>query len=236
MICATARAGCIKQLESAGSARPEEKETLKHMAMDGEAANDEAKIKKQFEKLTYSVTRLDRNNDNRRPDFLISDSSDRPLMLCEVKTINSAGGGVSMQNPNLEDFKITADRIQKQIDDRIEDAADQRAELVKERPGFEHLPFLVALFLDVLVDLYVYPRTFNKDVTGILTIEPDVALGKAFGELSDAEQEQRLKTQDATGLPPNAKDFALVRNKAARRKVPKDFQSQCRTERYDESL
>jgi hypothetical protein len=209
--------------------------------MDGEAVNresleNEAKVRKQFEKLRYSVTRLGRNNDNRRPDFLISDSSGRPLMLCEVKTINSAGCGVFTRNENLRDFQIPVARIQKQIDDRIEDAADQRAKLVKERPEFEHLPFLVALVLDVLVDLYVYPRTFNKDVTGILTIEPDVALGKAFGELSDAEQERRLKTQDATGLPPNAKDFALVRNKAARRKVPKDFQSQCRTERYDESL
>lgn len=210
------------------------------MAMDGEAVNresleNEAKVRKQFEKLRYSVTRLDRNNDNRRPDFLISDSSGRPLMLCEVKTINSAGRGVSTLNENLTTFAIPADRIQKQIDDRIEDAAGQRAELVKEHSPYERLPFLVALVLDFFVDLAVYPRRFNKDVSGILMIEPDVALGKAFDELSDAEQERRLRNQDATGLPPNAKDFVLVRNKAARRKVPKDFQSQCRTERYDES-
>jgi hypothetical protein len=145
------------------------------MAMDGEAANreaveNEAKVRKRFEKLRYSVTRLDRNNDNRRPDFLILNSSGRPLMLCEVKTINSAGCGVSTQNPNLEASQISADRIQKQIDDRIENAADQRAELIKERPEFERLPFLVALVLDFLVDLHVYPRRFNKDVSGILTI------------------------------------------------------------------
>jgi hypothetical protein len=211
------------------------------MAMDGEAANDEAdenerKIKKRFEKLRYSVTRLDRNNDNRRPDFLISYSSGRPLMLCEVKTINSAGGGVSTRNPNLKDCKIPADRIQKQIDHRIENAADQRAKLIKEFPQYEQLPFLVALVLDFLVDLHVYPRRFNKDVSGILTIEPDVALGKAFGELSDDEQARRLQTDDATGLPPNSKDFRLARNKAARRKVPKDFRSHCNTEGYDESV
>ena len=211
------------------------------MKMDGEAANreavaNEAKVKKRFEKLGYSVTRLDRNNDNRRPDFLISDSSRRPLMVCEVKTINSAGGGISMQNPNLKEFEITADRIRKQIDDRIEDAADQRAKLIKEFPQYEQLPFLVALILDFLVDLVVYPRRFNKDVSGILTIEPDVALGKAFDELSEAEQERRLKTNDAHGLPPNSKDFRLVRNKAAHRKVPKDFQSQCITEGHNESL
>jgi hypothetical protein len=205
-------------------------------AIHHQSLESEAKVKKQFEKLRYLVTRLDCNNDNRRPDFLISNSSGRPLMLCEVKTINSAGRGVSTLNENLTTFAIPADRIQKQIDDRIEDAAGQRAELVKERPEFEHLPFLVALFLDPLVDLHVYMRTFNKDVSGILTIEPDAALGKAFGELSDAEKERRFKANDASGLPPNSKDFALVRNKAARRKVPKDFQSQCRTERSDESL
>jgi hypothetical protein len=200
-----------------------------------EAAENEAKVKKQFEKLKYSVKQLDRNNENRRPDFLISNSSG-PQMLCEVKTINSAGCGVSTRNESLTEFQIPVDRIQKQIDDRIEDAAHQRTELVGDCPQFEHLPFLVALFLDPLVPLDVYPRTFNEEVSGILTIEPDVALGKAFGELSDADQERRLKTWDATGLPPNTKDFVLVRNKAAVRKVTKVFQTQCHTEPYDESL
>jgi hypothetical protein len=211
------------------------------MAMDGEAVNDEAleneaKVKKQFEKLNYSVERLDRNNGNRRPDFLISNSSGRPLMLCEVKTINSAGCGVSTHNEKLQAFKIPLDRMQKQIDDHTENAAAQRAELVKECPQFARLPFVVALFLNALVSLDVYPRRFNEDVSGILMIQPDVALGKTFDELSDAEQERRLKSGDATGLPPNSKDFVLVRNKQARRKVPKDFQDQCITERYDASL
>jgi len=157
-------------------------------------------------------------------------------MLCEVKTINSAGRGVSTRNPNLRDFEISADRIAKKIDDHIENAAHQRAELIKEHLDYARLPFLVALVLDFLVDLHVYPRTFNKDVSGILRIEPDLALGKAFGELSDAEKDRRLRNDDATGLPPNSKDFRLVRNKAARRKVPKDFQDQCITEDYGKSL
>ena len=37
-----------------------------------EATENEAKVKKQFEKLKYSVKRLDGNNENRRPDFLSS--------------------------------------------------------------------------------------------------------------------------------------------------------------------
>jgi DNA-binding sugar fermentation-stimulating protein len=75
-----------------------------------EAAENEAKVKKQFEKLKYSVKQLDRNNENRRPDFLISNSSG-PQMLCEVKTINSAGCGVSTRNESLKDFQIPVDRI-----------------------------------------------------------------------------------------------------------------------------
>ena len=172
-----------------------------------DAAANEVKIKKQFEKLKYSVEQLDRNNDNRRPDFLISTSSGRPFILCEVKTINSAGQGVSTRNPNLGRFSILADRIAKQIDDRIENPAHQRAELVKERPEFAELPFVVALILDPLADLNVYGRRFNKEVSGILTIESDAALGRAFSELSPEEQERRLKTADASGLPPNSNDF-----------------------------
>lgn len=126
-------------------------------AVNHEALENEAKVKKQFEKLKYSVKQFDRNNDNRRPDFLISNSSGRPLMLCEVKTINSAGCGVSTRNENLGAFRIPVDRIQKQIDDRIVYAADQRAELVEECPQFEHLPFLVALFLDPL-SLWMFTR------------------------------------------------------------------------------
>ncbi|HEY2568205.1 MAG TPA: hypothetical protein VGI25_02680 [Candidatus Udaeobacter sp.] len=209
--------------------------------MNGETANrdafeNEARVKKQFEKLNYSVERLDRNNDNRRPDFLISTSPGHPLLLCEVKTINSAGQGVSTRNPNLKRFSISLNRIHKQIDDRIENAADQRKELIKERPQLGHLPFVVALFPDPLVPLHIYSRKFNEDVSGILTIERDAALGTAFSELSDGEQERRLRTGDAIGLPPNTTDFALVRNKSARRRVPKSFQNQCNTESYSDSL
>jgi hypothetical protein len=222
---------CIQSAQ----ARITHAETMNGEAANRDAAANEVKIKKQFEKLKYSVEQLDRNNDNRRPDFLISTSPGHPFMLCEVKTINSAGQGISMRNPNLGMFSIPADRIAKQIDDRIEDAAHQRAELIRERPEFADLPFLVALVLDFFVDLNVYERRFNKEVSGILTIQPDAALGRAFGELSREEQERRLRSGDASGLPPNTKDFRLVRNKQARRNVPKVFQDQCNTEDYDES-
>jgi hypothetical protein len=205
------------------------------------AAANELAVKKQFEKLKYSVDRLDRKKEKRaRPDFLVSRSG-RPQMLCEVKAILSAGYlhnkgvHVSTLDENLRKFEIPIDL--KNIDDCLSDAVHQRAVLVEDCPQFKRLPLLVALFFDPFADfLHCYPRTFNEDVSGILTIEPDVARTKAFAKLSREEQERRLRTGQAAGLPPHSKDFALVRNKAARRKVPKDFQIQCITERHDESL
>jgi hypothetical protein len=205
------------------------------------AAANELAVKKQFEKLRYSVDRLDRKKGQRaRPDFLVSRSG-RPQMLCEVKTILSAGYlhnegvHVSTLDENLGKFTIPVDL--KNIDDCLSDATHQRAVLVQDCPHFKRLPLLVALFFDPFADfLACYPRTFNEDVSGILTIETDFARTKAFAELSRNEQEQRLRTGQAAGLPPDSKDFALVRNKAARRKVPKNFQIHCITERYDESF
>jgi len=54
------------------------------------SADNEAVIKKQFEKLGYTAKKLDSPTKDSRPDFLISNSSG-PQMLCEVKTIVSFG-------------------------------------------------------------------------------------------------------------------------------------------------
>src|SRR5437870_11725742 len=53
--------------------------------------SNEAAVAEQFRKLNYLVKRLDsKSSKRRRPDFLISMSSVRPKMLCEVKTVDSA--------------------------------------------------------------------------------------------------------------------------------------------------
>ena len=55
------------------------------------AANEEA-VKEQFEKLRYSVQRLDTESSKRkRPDFLVSNTAGCPQLLCEVKTVDSGG-------------------------------------------------------------------------------------------------------------------------------------------------
>src|SRR5205823_14465419 len=201
---------------------------------------------KQFKKLGYVVEPLDRQKKRPRPrpDFLISDRAGCPQMLCEVKTVLSAGylpdrhANVSMQDENLADTGVFQNEIRlTKINDCLGDAVRKRSALVDDNPSFKDVPLLVAFFFDFFADfLLFYSRTFDENISGILTIEKDVARNKAFEKLSPEEQEQRLRTGSFAGLPPSSEDFVLVRNKAARRVVPPAFQLRCITEGYDESI
>jgi len=209
------------------------------------AAASEAAVAKQCEKLGYLVERLDRKSSKRaRPDFLISDSAGCPQMLCEVKAILSAGylperhANVSMQDESLCDTGIFSTPIDlRDIDNCLASAVRKRAALVADEPTFSDLPLLVAFSFDFYADfLHCYPRTFDENVSGILTIEANIAQKKAIEQFSDEELERRVRARDESGLPPPSEDFVLVRNKAAARTVPEHFQLSCQTEGYDESL
>jgi len=208
------------------------------------ATANEAIVEKQFNKLRYSVRRLDRNAKRPRPDFLISNRAGRQQMLCEVKTVHSAGyladrnAHISMLDKKLCDTGVFENQIDlTRISDNLADAVRKRNALAKDDPNFADLPLLIAFFFDFFADhLVCYPRTFDPEVSGIVTIAKDIARTKVFGQLSIDEQERRLRTGRMNDLPPNSKDFVLVRNKAACRSVPTDFQDQCFTEPYGESI
>jgi hypothetical protein len=218
--------------------------------LDSEVLNQmatayEAVVEKQFKKLGYSVKRLDRQKPKSRPDFLILTSSGRSQMLCEVKTVFSGGYlhdqgvHVSMLDEELYNYGVFQNEIDlTKITDNLADAVRKRAALVNDEKRYRDLPLLVAFFFDFFADfLPFYPRKFNPDVSGILTIKSNAARTEAFGKLSIEEQEQRLRTASMAGLPPDSKDFVLVRNRnKTRRPIPKAFQHECITEGYDESL
>jgi len=190
----------------------------------------EAVVEKRFKKLRYSVERLDRQKPKSRPDFLILASSGRPQMLCEVKTVFSGGYlqdkgvHVSMLDDKLENFGVFRNEID--------------LTLVHDEKRFKELPLLVAFLFDFFADfLHFYPRNFNADVSGILTIKSNTVRTQAFEKLSIEEQEQRLRRGSMAGLPPDSKDFVLVRNKnKTRRSIPRAFQHECITEGYGESI
>ena len=146
--------------------------------------------------------------------------------------MHDKGVHVSTLDENLGKFECPIDLTK--IDECLADAVRKRKALVEDDARFADLPLLVAFFFDLLAEyLPFYPHSFDerderfREVSGILTIKDDVEMTKAFDKLSDEEKKRRLETGDATGLPPNSKDFALLQNEAALRVVPKDFERQC---------
>jgi hypothetical protein len=210
------------------------------------ARENEAIVERQFEKLNYFAERLDLQKKRPRPDFLVLNSFG-PQMLCEVKTVFSGAYlsdrdiHVSTHDERLYDSGVFKNEIDlTKIDDCLSDAVRKRSALVADLPHLKKVPLVVAFFFDFFADfLPFYPRKMDdrfQDISGVLTIERDVARTNAFERLNAEEQEFRLKTGLESGLPPNTKDFVLVRNKNACRRVPRDFQLLCLTEPYNQSV
>jgi hypothetical protein len=219
---------------------------------------NEAAVAEQFRKLKYLVKRLDsRSSKRRRPDFLISTPSVRPQMLCEVKTVDSASYPRDKKKYGVENVHISMHDDQlcgpfknipidlNKIDIALADAIDKRKALLEDDPSLD-LPLLVAFAFDFFADHVVfYPRSFDerdesfREVSGILTIAQDIERKKALDKLSLEELERRVKADFEANapvnddLPPHSAAFVLVRNKAAIREVPSDFQILCITEPND---
>jgi hypothetical protein len=235
---------------------------LDSKASNRRSDNNEAGVKEQFEKLGYEVEKLDRKaSKGRRPDFLISDRAGQRQLLCEVKTVDSAFYPRDKKKYGVENVHIsTLDPkfIGKfgnipidltKIDKPLAEAVRQRAALVADRPETADLPLLVALFLDEFLReyLFAYPRSFEPEVSGILTIAENVERNKAFRKLTDEQQERHLRAEAAEldrarlagttphfdhDLPPRSTDFVLVPNQAALRAVPEDFARLCLPDAY----
>jgi hypothetical protein len=213
------------------------------------SAANEATVKEQFENLGYVVEKLDRKvSKGRRPDFLISHRAGQRQLLCEVKTVDTGGYlqdkedkrkgfWVSTHDDKLGSFECPVSL--RKIDDRLADAVDKRKALVEHDSSYADLPLLVAFFFDPLAEFLPFHRlSFDErderfpEVSGILTIERDVARNAAFEKLSDEEQERRLRSGDMSGLPPSTTDFVFVKNQAALRAVPEDFERRCLPDAY----
>jgi hypothetical protein len=204
------------------------------------ATANEAVVEEQFKNLNYLVKRLDgKSSKRRRPDFLISNSSG-PHMLCEVKTIDSGGYmhdkgvHVSTRDETLAEFKCSVSL--RKIDENLAIAVGKYNALVEDDSSVADLPLLVAFFFDALAKFLPFHRLSSDkrderfpEVSGILTIKYDAERDKAFDRLSDQEKKRYLKNPELMDddLLPRSKDFVLLQNEAALRKLPPDFERQC---------
>ena len=202
------------------------------------ATENEAVVEEQFKSLKYLVKRLDpKSSKRKRPDFLVSNSCG-PQMLCEVKTIDSGGYmhdkgvHVSTRDETLGKFECPVSL--KKIDDNLAIAAQKYKALVEDDSSCATLPLLVAFFFDQLAEfLPLHRLSIEKrderfpEVSGILTIKEDVVMPQDFKNLSRKEQERCLEKLALEDDLPHTKDFVLLQNEAALRKVPQDFERRC---------
>jgi len=202
------------------------------------ATENEAVVEKQFKSLNYLVKRLDAKSSKRkRPDFLISNSCGLQ-MLCEVKTIHSGGYmhdkgvHVSTQDETLGEFNCSVSL--RKIDENLDIAVQKYKALVEDDSRCGTLPLLVAFFFDQLAEFLAFHRLSIKkrderfpEVSGILTIKEDVVMPADFKNLSHKEQERCLEKLALEDDLPHTKDFVLLQNEAALRKVSQDFERHC---------
>ncbi|MBN1823924.1 MAG: hypothetical protein JW803_06370 [Endomicrobiales bacterium] len=201
---------------------------------------NEKSAKKLFEKLGYTADKLDEKSTNRekRPDFLVKDAA-RPFMLCEVKTIYSAGYNyknhcsISTKDPKLADsgpFSINLSF--EDIDNNLNNAIKKKNDYIKAFPGHANLPLLVIFFFDFWAEslFELYPQNELErypEISGIAIIEVDRKLKQKAGNIGLNNLESLIKSGSTKGLPPNEKEFRLEKNRKATCKIPRKFQLAC---------
>ena len=159
-------------------------------------------------------------------------------MLCEVKTIDSGGyihdKGVYVSTRDEALGKFECDVSLRKIDEDLANAVQKYKALVEDDSRCATLPLLVAFFFDQLAEFLPFHRlSIEKrdkrfpEVSGILTIEENVIMPTDFKNLSYEEQGRYLKKLALEDDLPHIKDFVLLQNEAALRKVSQDFERQC---------
>jgi len=162
-------------------------------------------------------------------------------MLCEVKTIDSGGyihdKGVHVSTRDEALGKFECDVSLRKIDEHLANAVQKYKALVEDDSRCATLPLLVAFFFDQLAEFLPFHRlSIEKrdkrfpEVSGILMIEEKLVMPTDFKNLSYEEQGRYLEKLALEDDLPHIKDFVLLQNEAALRKVSQDFERQCLTE------
>jgi len=201
---------------------------------------NEEVAEKRFKKIGYSVERLDKQGHRKRPEFLVLENK-KPLLICEVKTIFSAGyshknkAHISTEDPDL----INSGQFREEIDftvieNNLSNAISKYRCLINDYPLLSRVPLVVVFFLDFFAEIIfeLYPKDDLKrfpEISGILKIESNRAIRKVCENISLDDLKQIINTNSMRGLPPNSKEFLLIENKGANTKLPRHFVESCVT-------
>ena len=190
---------------------------------------------KHLKKLGVRPERLDNPGAGRkRPDFLLWEG-DTPLILCEVKTIFSAGYDSvehlhhSALDPRIFDGKArSVPPVSDNYRSEFSKAASQYREVTEDRLELAGLPFVVVVFADLIADTPLLDRRQPEfpELSGILRLEKNRRQREA-AEKIPVKRFQRAVIDGNLRLPPPEKEWRLLENKYANVPVPEHIAMMC---------
>jgi len=177
-----------------------------------------------FERIGFQCIRLDkpkRKPRKRCVDYLIYRKQNHYEFLCEVTSVLSGGydvkqGHLSLSlepsaikpmdvtsaEPEPAHLAIPMEKLVKETHDALEKAISQRKGLLTQKPSYKKHPFVVALFFDVVPDIFEFIDSNlheYAEVSAIVKKFKDCDLHAKMRELSLPELEDRVVAQVETG-------------------------------------
>lgn len=211
---------------------------LDERAVERDARENEIVTYWMFKKRRpFDVIRLDKGRSGRRPDFHVFEKSTGKGLVCEVKSIFSAGyiHGRHMSlyglDPNM-DHRAPGVMIDPwpKLWEVLENAQGQYKALVRNCPQFRGSPFVAALFLDFFVDIFdVIPRHLSDYplISGLIRVERSAEQSRFLEQFTASQLKEIIEGKRSVKMPPPTKKWRLLRNSAAQIRVPKKWFEPC---------
>ena len=181
--------------------------------------------------LQLEVNKLDKDRTGKRPDFHVFKGNATKGFVCEVKSILSAGAGISTNNiGNLPSGGPFVFDPRPKFWSVLSDAVTQYRELVAAKPSFGTLPFVVGVFFDFFADIWSSIPRELKDyplVSALIRVERSREQSQLFESMSSAEIKEVIEGKRKVRIPPDTKKWALIRNSAAVNPISVKWFGQC---------
>ncbi len=181
--------------------------------------------------LGLEVQKLDNNQTGKRPDFYVFRENEKDGFICEVKSILSAGAGISILKteglPSSDPFQYDP---WPKFWSVLSDAIAQYRELVASTPSFRNFPFVIGLFFEFYADIWSrIPRDLKEYplVSALIRIERSREQSSLFETMSAAELRDIIEGRSTVSIHPDTKKWAVLRNSSASNPISLKWFGQC---------
>jgi len=200
---------------------------------------NEDKVEKRFERQDFRVIKLDKDRENKRPDFLIyRPNIQKDKFICEVKTIFSVGTldngkyHISTYDLGLGERNkgpFVFDSFPK-LQDVFTEAKRQFKQLIMDNVQYKTFPFVVAIFPDFFADSFdLIPRDIFglKLISAVIQLERDYEIKQEARKMPLEELEGIIEGRKRHKFPAQSLKWKVLRNSKAENPIRIDLLQPC---------